>query len=104
MSHQQLADELHKPITRKSKKYKVYLSFKDNISCADLADVQLISNKIKGIPFSLYVIDVYIKYVWVVPLKDKKGIAITNVFEKLLDESEISSLVLAMHHKPKRYG
>ena len=31
MSNQQLADELHKPIIRKFKKRKVYLSFKDNI-------------------------------------------------------------------------
>ena len=37
----QLADELHKPITRKLKKRKVYSSFRDNIWGADLADMQL---------------------------------------------------------------
>ena len=31
MSNQQLADELHKPITGKFKKLKVYSSFKDSI-------------------------------------------------------------------------
>ena len=31
MSHQQLANEVHKPIIRKFKKRKVYSSFKDNI-------------------------------------------------------------------------
>ena len=42
---------------------------------------------IKGFQFLLYVTDVYIKYAWVVPLKDKKGIAIINAFQKILDES-----------------
>ena len=37
----QLADELHKPITRKLKKRKVYSSFRDNIWGADLADMEL---------------------------------------------------------------
>ena len=31
--------------------------------------------------------DIYNKYAWVVPLKDKKGIAITNTFQKNLDDS-----------------
>ena len=35
----QLAEELHKPITKKLKRRKVYLSFKDNIWSADLADM-----------------------------------------------------------------
>ena len=37
--NQQLANELHKPITRKFKKRKVYSSFKDNIWGVDLADI-----------------------------------------------------------------
>ena len=49
--------------------------------------MQLISKFDKGIRFLLYVIDIYGKYAWVVPLKDKKGITITNVFQKPLDES-----------------
>ena len=33
------------------------------------------------------VIDIYSKYVWAIPLKDKKGITITNAFQKILDGS-----------------
>ena len=33
------------------------------------------------------VIDIFKKYAWVVPLKDKKGITITNSFQKNLKES-----------------
>ena len=36
--------------------------------------------------FLLCVIDIYSKYAWVIPLKDKKGIRVTNVFQKNLDE------------------
>ena len=32
-------------------------------------------------------IDIYSKYAWVILLKDKKGITITNTFQKVLDES-----------------
>ena len=70
--NQQLAEELHKPIIRKFKKRKVYSAFKDNIWGADLADMQLISKFNKGVRFLLCVIDIFSKYGWVVPLKDKK--------------------------------
>ena len=49
MSNQQLTDELHKTISRKFKRRRVYSSFKDNIWGADLADKQLISKYNKGI-------------------------------------------------------
>ena len=38
-SNYKLANELHKPITRKLKKRKLYSSFRDNISGVDLADM-----------------------------------------------------------------
>ena len=81
----QLADELHEPIIRKFKKRKVYSSFRDNIWGADLADMQLISKFNKGFRFLLCVIDMFSKYAWVIPLKDKKDISIVNGFQKVLD-------------------
>ena len=68
----QLPIELHKPIIRKFRKRKVYSSFRDNIWGADLADMQLISKFNKGFRFLLCVIDIFSKYAWVIPLKDKK--------------------------------
>ena len=70
--NQQLAEELHKPIIRKFKKRKVRSVFKDNIWGGYLADMQLISKYNKIIRFLLCVIDIFSKYAWVVPLKDKK--------------------------------
>ena len=49
--------------------------------------MQLISKFNKGFRFFLCVIDTFSKYAWVVPLKDKKGITVTNAFQKILDGS-----------------
>ena len=83
----ELAEELHKPITRKFNKRKVQSPFINNIWGADLADMQLISKFNKGFRFLLCVIHIYSKYAWVILLKDKKGTTITNAFEKNLKES-----------------
>ena len=83
-----LANELHKSIIRKFNKRKVYSSFKDNIWGADLADMQLLSTFNKGIKYLLCVIDLFSKYAFVVPLKDKKGISIINAFQSILNKSK----------------
>ena len=88
MSDQQLAEELHKPVIRKFNKIKVQLHFTDNIWGADLADMQLISKFNKEFRFLLCVFVIYSKYALVIPLKDKKGITITNAFQKILHESK----------------
>ena len=54
---------------------------------ADLADMPLISKCIKRFRFLLCVIDIYSNYAWVIPLKDKRGVTITNAFQKILDKS-----------------
>ena len=86
----QLADELHKPIIKKLKKRKVYSSFRDNIWGVGLADMHLLSKFNKRFRFLLCVIDIFSKYPWVIPLKDKKGISIVNAFQKILDDSKRS--------------
>ena len=49
--------------------------------------MQLINKFNEGFRFLLCVIDIFSKYAWVVPLKDKKGISIVNAFQKILDDS-----------------
>ena len=65
----------------------MYSSFKDNIWGVNLADMQLLSKFNKGFRFLLCVIDIFSKYAWVIPLKDKKGISIVNAFQIILKES-----------------
>ena len=85
--NQQLAEELHQPIIIKFKKRKVYSAFKDCIWAADLADMQLISKYNKRFRFLLCIIDIFSKYPWVAPLKDKKGVSIVNAFQSVLKKS-----------------
>ena len=66
----------------------MYPSFRYNIWGADLADMQLFSKFNKEFRFLLCVIDIFSKYAWVIPLKDKKGISIVNAFQKILDDSK----------------
>ena len=86
LEKKELAKEFHKPVIRNFGKRKVHSRFIDNIWGADLADMQLLSKFNKGICFLLCVIDVISKYAWIDLLKDKKGITITNAFQKILDE------------------
>ena len=86
--NEQLTEELRKPIIRAFKKRKVYSAFTDNIWGADLADMQLISKFNKKFRFLLCVIDIFSKYAWVVPLKDKKCVSIVNAFQSILDDSK----------------
>ena len=87
MSDQQLEEELHETIIRKPKKRKVQSPFIDYIWGADLADMQLISKFNNRFRFLLSVIDIYSKYAWAIPLKNKKGITTNNAFQNFLDES-----------------
>ena len=82
----QLANEVHKPITRKFKKRKVYSFFGDKIWSVDLADMQSLSKYNKGIKYLLCAIDLFSKYAWVVPIKDKKGTSIVNAFKKIISK------------------
>ena len=87
MFKKELAKELHKPVIRKFEKRKVQSSFIYNIQVKDLADMQLLCKFDKEIRCLLRVIDIFSKYAWVIPMKDKKGITIANAFQKILDES-----------------
>ena len=82
-----LADELHQLIIKKFDKRKVYSQFKDNIRGVDLADMQSLCRKNKGIKYLFCAIDLYSKYAFVIPLKDKKGISIVNAFNKIIKQS-----------------
>ena len=82
-----MAEELQKNNYYNFLKKKVHSPFIDNIWGADLADMQLISKYNKGFRFLLCAIDIFSKYAWVIPLKDKKGITITYAFQKNFKKS-----------------
>ena len=55
--------------------------------------MQLVRKFNKGTRFLLFFIDIFSKYAWIVPLKDEKGITITNALQNIIKES---------HRKPNK--
>ena len=49
--------------------------------------MQLLSRYNKGIRLLLCIIDIFSKYAWVVPLKDKKGVSIVTALQSFLKQS-----------------
>ena len=48
--------------------------------------MQSLSKYNKGIKYLLCAIDLFSKYAWVVPIKDKKGTSIVNAFQKIISK------------------
>ena len=69
----------------------------------DIGDMQLISKFSKRFRFLLWVIDIYGKYAQVVPLKDNKGVTITNAFQKILDETYCKTNMIWVDNGSKFY-
>jgi len=75
----QLADELHKPISKNVPKQKVYVNGTDKIWAADLIEMQAFSKFNRGV----IAIDVFSKYGWMLPLKDKTGKSVADAFKEI---------------------
>ena len=81
-----LADELHKPIKRNFTRRRVIVNRIDEIWCSDLVEMQQFSKWNKGFRYLLMVLDVFSKYGWIIPLKDKKGETVTEAFKTIFKE------------------
>ena len=58
----------------------------DEIWAADLVDMQTFSKWNRGYKYLMMVIDVFSKYGWIIPLKDKKGESVTNAFKTIFNK------------------
>ena len=83
---QQLADELHKPIKHNFTRRRVITTGIDKIWCSDLVEMQQFSKWKEGYRHLLMVLDLFSKYGWIVPLKDKKGETVTEAFKTIFKE------------------
>ena len=84
----QLTDELHKPIIKNFPKRKVYVNGIDKIWAADLVEMQAFSKSSRGVRYLLIVIDVFSKYGWMLPLKDKTGKSVADMFKEIFKKSK----------------
>ena len=82
----ELAEVLYKPVTRKFQRRRVNVNSIDHIWAADLIDMQAFSKDNIEIKYLLTVIDIFSKFVWIVPLKRKTGQEVANAFASILKE------------------
>ena len=88
----ELAEELYKPVTRKFQRRRVNVNSIDEIGAADLIDMQAFSKDNNGIEYLLTVIDIFSKFVWIIPLKRKTGQEVANAFSRILKERRPSKM------------
>ena len=59
---------------------RVFVNSIDDIWAADLIDMKAFSKDNNGIKYFLTVIDIFSKFIWIVPLKRKTGQEVANAF------------------------
>ena len=81
-----LSEELHKSKRKNYPRRKIIVNHIDEIFAADLVEMQKFVKLNKGYRYLLTCIDIFSKFAWVIPLKDKKGITIKNALEKIFNK------------------
>jgi len=82
-----LADELHKPIRRHFQRRRVISHEIDEIWSCDLVEMQEWFKVNNGFRYMLNVVDVFSKFAWSIPLKDKTAETTLNAFKLILKQS-----------------
>ena len=67
----EFVQELHKPVIENFKRRKVKARFRENVWVKDLGKKRSFPSKNWGVKYLLCVVDVFIKYTWITPLKEK---------------------------------
>src|SRR3989441_7189061 len=77
---------LHKPVRRKFKRRKTICVGMDHLWQVDLADLTSLTAYNDGYKFLLTCIDCFSRFAWAVPLKNKRGVTVTEAFALLINE------------------
>ena len=87
------AQEVFTPVRKKFQRERVTPKHIDETWSIDLIDLTKQSKYNKGYKFVFTCIDIFSKYAWAIPIKDKSSISVLNAFREILDSSK---------RKPKR--
>ena len=87
LDREKLAEELHHVYRRPPILLKVKVFYKDHIWSSDLVVMPKENQGRNGIyKYIITILDLYTRYAWAIPLKDKTGITITNAFQKIFKQ------------------
>ena len=84
---QLLAKEVFSPQITKFRRERIIPLYKDETWSADLIDKSFLIKYNNNYKFILTAIDIFTKYAWAIPLKNKFGLPISNGFKIVLGES-----------------
>ena len=87
-----LSEELHKSKRKNYPRRKIIVNHIDEIFAADLVEMQKFAKLNKGYRYLLTCIDIFSKFAWVIPLKDKKGITIKSALQKIFNKRKCKFL------------
>ena len=82
------------PIKRNFTRRRVITNHIDEIWASDLVEMQQFSKWNKGYRYLLMIIDVFSKYGWIVPLKDKKGETVAESFKTIFKEGKKTTVFM----------
>ena len=84
----QFAKEIHRPKINSFERRKVVVAKRDEIWAMDLASMESYVGDNDGFKYFLCVIDVFSKFAWCVPLKNKTGPTILKEVKEIVDKSK----------------
>jgi hypothetical protein len=83
-AYSQVVDELHKPVRHNFPRRRIIVKGLQDLYQADLIEMIPFAKINKSHKYILVVIDVFSKYVWAQPLKNKSGSVVTAAMKKIL--------------------
>ncbi len=83
----QMSTEIHKRVVKKINRRKVITNGKNDVWAMDLVDMGEWKDDNDNFPYMLNVIDVFTRYAWSIPLKDKSAKTVTEAFKSILDDN-----------------
>jgi len=84
-----ISDELHKQVVRNFPKRRVIALYAYEILAIDLMDMQELEKQNNGDKYIFSVIDVFSKYGWLLPIKDKQAKTIIEALKHIINEIDV---------------
>ena len=84
-----MANEPHRPVRHKFLKRFVFVRNVDDVWGADLVDMQKMAKMNSGYRYILMIIDVFSKYGWAVPLKNKSSPEVSNALHQIFKKKQM---------------
>ena len=88
---------LHKPVRYHFKTNRVFAEGMDYQWQADLVDLGSVQKYNDGIRYLLTCIDVFSKYAWAIPLKNKTGTSLVSAFQTIMSSNQKATLLRTDH-------